>query len=47
MELTTETMNCMECSHFNECPIIIAWVEACEQPMEVLTFYCSEFERRV
>lgn len=37
---------CMECELFDYCPIIRAWIEACEQPMEVHTFYCSEFKPR-
>lgn len=37
-------VSCMHCAHFDDCPIIRAWVETCEQPMEIFTFHCSEFE---
>lgn len=37
---------CLECERCIDCPIILAWVEETESPIEVCTFYCSEFKSR-
>lgn len=37
---------CIDCKHCEVCPIIIAWVEATESPIQVFGFHCSEYEER-
>ena len=36
---------CIECKHFDLCPLIVLWVGETENPSEVHTFYCSEFQK--
>jgi hypothetical protein len=41
MELTK---TCLGCSHMKDCPILLAWVKATENPMVVTEFYCQQFK---
>lgn len=36
---------CLTCAHF-DCPIIKAWVEATESPIESTFFSCSEYKEQ-
>ncbi len=39
-----KSKGCLNCKRFENCPIIKAWVEATDSPIESTTFYCSEFK---